>query len=159
LLYYEVGYNIETTANKMSYLMSDEISITSQQSRGARAMLGWTRDELAQRSKVSAATLADFEAGKRVPYDRTLADIRRALEDGGIEFIPENGGGPGARLRKTERTDKVSKSSKGDAPKAAELAAREIDRLSDKTATGEERASRKRRLIKGPKEFRGIRRK
>jgi transcriptional regulator with XRE-family HTH domain len=63
-------------------------------------MLGWTREQLSERSKVSPATLADFEAEKRTPYDRTLADIRRALEDGGIEFIPENGGGPGARLRK-----------------------------------------------------------
>jgi hypothetical protein len=34
-----------------------------------------------------------------------------------------------------------------------------LDRLGDKAATGEERASRKRRLIKGPKEFRGIREK
>jgi transcriptional regulator with XRE-family HTH domain len=80
--------------------MSGNLSITAQQSRGARAMLAWTREELAERSKVSAATLADFEAEKRTPYDRTLADIRRALEDGGIEFIPENGGGPGVRLRK-----------------------------------------------------------
>jgi transcriptional regulator with XRE-family HTH domain len=119
-------------------------------------MLGWTRDELAERSKVSPATLADFEAGKRVPYDRTLADIRHALEEGGIEFIPENGGGPGARLRKGVGVRKPSKAS---SPKAAELADREIDQMIDKAATGEERASRKRRLIAGPKEFRGIRRK
>jgi transcriptional regulator with XRE-family HTH domain len=136
--------------------MSDEIPITPDQSRGARAMLGWTRDDLAERSRVSAATLADFEAGKRVPYNRTLADIRRALEEGGIEFIAENGGGPGARLRK--RTT-ARKPAKGNAPTSVELAAREIDRMVDKTATGEERASRKRRLIAGPKEFRGIRRK
>ena len=136
--------------------MSDEISITPQQSRGARAMLGWTRDDLAERSKVSPATLADFEAGKRIPYARTLADIRRALEEGGIEFIPENGGGPGARLRKPAAGRKVKTD---EAPKAAELASREIDQVIDKTATGEERATRKRRLIKGPKEFRGIRRK
>ena len=49
--------------------------------------------------------------------------------------------------------------SKATARKASELAAREIDQLADNTATGEERASRKRRLIAGPKEFRGIRRK
>ena len=79
--------------------MSDEIPITPDQSRGARAMLGWSRDELANRSKVSPATLADFEAGKRTPYNRTLADIRRAMEDGGIEFIAENGGGAGARFK------------------------------------------------------------
>jgi transcriptional regulator with XRE-family HTH domain len=62
-------------------------------------MLGWTREELAEQSKVSAAALADFEAEKRTPYDRTLADIRRAFEAAGIEFISENGGGPGVRLR------------------------------------------------------------
>jgi transcriptional regulator with XRE-family HTH domain len=85
---------------KIKYLMSEKISITPQQSRGARAMLGWTREQLAERSKVSAATLADFEAEKRTPYNRTLADIRHALEAAGIEFIAENGGGPGVRLRK-----------------------------------------------------------
>lgn len=47
--------------------------------------------------------------------------------------------------------------SKG-APKAAEMASREINKLGDETATDEERATRKRRLISGPKEFRGMRR-
>ena len=42
------------------------------------------------------------------------------------------------------------------ATKAAELASREIDRLSDPSATDEERKLRKRRLIKGPKEFRDL---
>jgi hypothetical protein len=41
--------------------------------------------------------------------------------------------------------------------KAAMMAGREIDRLGDRTATREERARRKRRLIKGPREFRDIR--
>lgn len=41
--------------------------------------------------------------------------------------------------------------------KAAEMAGKEIDRLSDRSATDGQRASRKRRLLKGPKEFRDIR--
>lgn len=41
--------------------------------------------------------------------------------------------------------------------KAAEMAGREIDRLGDQAATSGERAQRKRRLIKGPREFRGVR--
>jgi hypothetical protein len=41
--------------------------------------------------------------------------------------------------------------------KAAEMAGREVDRLGDPTATSEERAQRKRRLIKGPREFRDMR--
>jgi hypothetical protein len=32
--------------------------------------------------------------------DRTIAELRKALEKAGVEFIPENGGGAGVRLRK-----------------------------------------------------------
>ena len=45
----------------------------------------------------------------------------------------------------------------GSRRKAAELAGRAIDALGDQTATVEERAHRKRRLIKGPREFRDVR--
>lgn len=41
--------------------------------------------------------------------------------------------------------------------KAADMAEREVDRLGDPTASVEERASRKRRLVKGPREFRDMR--
>jgi hypothetical protein len=41
--------------------------------------------------------------------------------------------------------------------KAADMAHQELDRQADQTATPEEQASRKRRLLKGPKEFRNIR--
>jgi ribosomal protein L19E len=43
------------------------------------------------------------------------------------------------------------------ASKASEMAGREIDRLGDKSASGEERERRKRRLTKGPTEFRDMR--
>jgi hypothetical protein len=46
---------------------------------------------------------------------------------------------------------------KGSGRKAAEMASREIDRLGDQTVTNAERTRRKRRLIKGPREFRDIR--
>lgn len=65
-------------------------------------MLDWTRERLAEASGVSKMTLADFETGKRSPYERTLADIRRAFEGAGIEFIPANGGGAGLRLREPQ---------------------------------------------------------
>src|SRR5215471_7148244 len=45
------------------------------------------------------------------------------------------------------------------AAKASEMAAQAIDRLSDPSATDEERQVRKRRIIKGPKEFRDIRKR
>ncbi|WP_457797441.1 helix-turn-helix domain-containing protein [Methylocystis sp. S23] len=80
--------------------MSEKKMLLPSQSRAARALLNWSRGDLAERSGVSLAALADFEAEKRQPYDRTLADIRAALEAAGVEFIPENGGGPGVRLQK-----------------------------------------------------------
>ena len=62
-------------------------------------MLRLTRDGLAAVAGVAVATLADFEVGRRVPQPRTLAAVRAALETAGVEFIAENGGGPGVRLR------------------------------------------------------------
>jgi hypothetical protein len=44
-------------------------------------------------------------------------------------------------------------------PKAAEMAARTIDDIGDKTVPPEEQQQRKRTLIRGPKEFRDMRRK
>ena len=41
--------------------------------------------------------------------------------------------------------------------KAAEMAGEELDRLIDKSVPAEEQATRKRRLLKGPREFRDIR--
>ena len=69
-------------------------------------MLGMTREALAQASLVAHATLTDFEGGKRRPYPRTLAAIQAALEAAGIEFIPENGGGAGVRLRNPTDSNK-----------------------------------------------------
>lgn len=69
----------------------------------ARAGLGMTAEQLAMAAGVSKVTLSDFEIGKRSPHPRTLAAIRGALESAGIEFIEENGGGPGVRLKKDGR--------------------------------------------------------
>ncbi len=65
----------------------------------ARAALGWGVRDLAAAAKVSVDTLARFERGEALK-ERTIEAIQRALEAAGIEFIPENGGGPGVRLRK-----------------------------------------------------------
>jgi transcriptional regulator with XRE-family HTH domain len=48
--------------------------------------LGWSQEELASAAKVTKATLANFEASLSYPQDRTLGDIRGALESGGLEF-------------------------------------------------------------------------
>lgn len=73
--------------------------MTPAQCRAARALIAWSQDKLAEAAKVSKATIANFELEKRVPYDRTLQDIRAALESAGVEFVPENGGGAGVRLK------------------------------------------------------------
>ncbi|MBS7737918.1 MULTISPECIES: helix-turn-helix transcriptional regulator [unclassified Chelatococcus] len=72
--------------------------------RAARAILGWSQADLCAAAKIGRATLTDFEAGRRTPYERTLRDIQTALEAAGIIFIDEDAtsaaGGPGVRLRK-----------------------------------------------------------
>lgn len=75
------------------------MTLTAAQCRAARALIAWSQDDLADASKVAKATIANFETGKRSPYDRTLVDMKAALEAAGVEFIPENGGGAGVRLR------------------------------------------------------------
>lgn len=79
--------------------MHDE-QISAAQCRAGRALLAMQQEELAQAAKVARKTLADFEGQKSSPHPRTLAAIRAALEAAGVEFIPENGGGAGVRLRK-----------------------------------------------------------
>jgi transcriptional regulator with XRE-family HTH domain len=79
------------------------MSINSAQCRGARGLLGWSQSDLSTASKTATKTIADFERGAREPYQRTLEDVRAALEQAGVEFIAENGGGPGVRLRKAQR--------------------------------------------------------
>jgi transcriptional regulator with XRE-family HTH domain len=68
----------------------------------ARAALGWGVRELAALAKVSADTVARFERGEELK-ERTIEAIQSALEDGGVEFIEQNGGGPGVRIRKSTK--------------------------------------------------------
>jgi transcriptional regulator with XRE-family HTH domain len=56
--------------------------------------------QLAEAAGVARQTIVDFEREARTPYPNNLAAIRTALEAAGVEFIPENGGGAGVRLRK-----------------------------------------------------------
>jgi transcriptional regulator with XRE-family HTH domain len=75
-------------------------SLTPAQSRAARGLLEWSQSELAARSNLSESTVRDFEKGRRLPTINNLDAVRRALESAGVEFIAENGGGPGVRLKK-----------------------------------------------------------
>jgi transcriptional regulator with XRE-family HTH domain len=79
--------------------------ITIEQMRAARGLLGWSQSELAKRAGLSLPTVKRVEAGAgpRVS-DEARRRIQQALEMGGAQFIAENGGGPGVRLRKRRRS-------------------------------------------------------
>ena len=79
------------------------VLITIEQLRAARALLGWSQTQLAERAGMSLPTIkrVEAESGPRVSEEARLK-LRRTLESGGVEFIDENGGGPGVRLRKRQ---------------------------------------------------------
>ena len=79
--------------------------ITTRQVKAARALIGWSQGDLAMRSGVSEPTIARLETvvGELGGREGTAQKIRTALEAAGIEFIDENGGGPGVRLRKRQQ--------------------------------------------------------
>ena len=73
--------------------------ITSTQCRAGRALAELSREMLARLSGVEAAAIEQFERKLAKPEDREIAAIQAALEQAGIVFIPENGGGAGVRLK------------------------------------------------------------
>lgn len=68
------------------------------QCKMARAAIGWGIRDLADAAKVSPDTIARLERGEDL-RERTVDAIQAALEAAGVEFIPENGGGAGVRLK------------------------------------------------------------
>ena len=74
--------------------------VTSAQMRAARALVNWSVRELAEQSGVHRNTISNFENSKSGGDPSTLEAIRAALEAAGVEFIPENGGGAGVRLKR-----------------------------------------------------------
>jgi transcriptional regulator with XRE-family HTH domain len=79
--------------------------LTSAQIRAARSLIRWSAEDLARQSSLSVATVRRAELTESVTSMTAANDlaIRRALEAAGVEFIDENGGGPGVRLRKASR--------------------------------------------------------
>jgi transcriptional regulator with XRE-family HTH domain len=83
--------------------------ITPAQCRAARALLDWSQQDLADRAGVGIVTVRQLESGTHEPRRATLDVVRRAFEGAGVEIIDENGGGPGARLRKRQQSKRVPK--------------------------------------------------
>ncbi|ARE38325.1 hypothetical protein RGUI_0184 [Rhodovulum sp. P5] len=74
--------------------------MNASQCRAARGLLGWSQGQLAGEAGIAVRTLISFEGEERVPRRATIDAMREALEAAGVEFIEENGGGAGVRLRK-----------------------------------------------------------
>lgn len=71
------------------------------QIRAARAILGLSQPELAALADISTMTLKRAEGTGQPPASaEAMKKIGAALEAAGAQFIEENGGGAGVRLRK-----------------------------------------------------------
>jgi hypothetical protein len=89
--------------------------LTSAQIRAGRALIRWSAEDLARETSLSVTTIRRAELTEGETSMTTANDlaVRRALETAGVEFIDENGGGPGVRLRKrskpvSRRADRAS---------------------------------------------------
>ena len=85
------------------------MQLTSAQIRAARALIRWSAEDLARETALSVATIrrAEIAEGEISMTAANDLAVRRALEAAGVEFIDENGGGPGVRLRKHQRSKKI----------------------------------------------------
>jgi hypothetical protein len=75
--------------------------LSSAQIRAARALIRCSAQELANKTEVGVTTIrrAELTASETKLTRVNDQAIRRVLEAAGVEFIDENGGGPGVRLR------------------------------------------------------------
>jgi transcriptional regulator with XRE-family HTH domain len=76
--------------------------VSTEQVKAARALLRWSQSDLAKACQISIPTIKRLEAnaGELGGMPATITAIQTALEVAGVEFIAENGGGAGVRLRK-----------------------------------------------------------
>ena len=84
--------------------------LTPAQLRAARALLGWSRDVLAEHSDTASETVQGFESRGADPKLSTLNKWRRALELAGVVFIDPNpmagdNLGSGVRLRSDAKAE------------------------------------------------------
>ncbi|WP_174064310.1 helix-turn-helix domain-containing protein [Agrobacterium larrymoorei] len=87
------------------YVRDFEVSLrmlTSSQCRAARALLNWSKQDLADQSKIDSAIISDFESGRSSAQGTTVEELQRCFERAGLKFIDDNqasaAGGPGVRF-------------------------------------------------------------
>ena len=76
--------------------------MTPKRASAARALLGWSRSDLAGYVHVSERIIGKYENGLSASH-LNLSLLRAALESAGVIFVEENGEGPGVRLRKAAK--------------------------------------------------------
>lgn len=74
--------------------------LTARQIKAARGALGWSVQDLAERTGVGTATISRYELADAVPKSRkdNLDKIRMAFEAAGIEFVGSPDDRPGIRI-------------------------------------------------------------
>jgi predicted transcriptional regulator len=75
------------------------IMITPRQIRAARALLGWSQQQLADKAIVSLNAVTRLEKGKVDSRLSTVSAVERALTKAGVDFLPAGERGEGVRLR------------------------------------------------------------
>jgi predicted transcriptional regulator len=81
------------------------LKVSIRQIKAARALVGWSQSDLADKAGISVPTIKRLEAAEGDIGGRaeTGAALVAALEKAGVEFIAENGGGAGVRMKKRKR--------------------------------------------------------
>jgi DNA-binding transcriptional regulator YiaG len=69
-------------------MMSDEITVTPEQIKAARALLAMSQQDLAAEAHVASSTIADFERKARNPMANNVTAIRSVLEAAGLGSSP-----------------------------------------------------------------------
>lgn len=76
------------------------LTLSTEQCRAARALIGISQSDLCDMANVSIKTLSDFEAGKTQPHRKTIQMLRVSLSIAGVDFIePQGAYSFGVRLR------------------------------------------------------------
>jgi transcriptional regulator with XRE-family HTH domain len=104
ILYKIVRQSFFDRIDELFYLCDFIGMVTPSQCRAARGLLDWSQQTLAENAGIGIVTVRQLEAGLHEPRRATKDVVRRCFENAGVEFIEENGGGPGVRLRKRQRT-------------------------------------------------------
>ena len=87
-------------APSVAVASADGAAFTPAQCKAARQLLGWDYLQLAEASGCANYTAMAFEQGSSRSRPVTREKLRRTFEAAGVEFIAQNGGGAGVRLRK-----------------------------------------------------------